>query len=146
MCIRDRGYTADSSGADSNQKEISNDGPGASNNDENDGMSVKSLTSNVSVKEKLRAMARNRRESMTQRLSDADHDSSIPPGQRHLKKLDIILESSLKFSLEVETITDDTGSEDGDANGSQAINSGFEELKRVITGGAPPKHLSLIHI
>ncbi|CAI4056570.1 hypothetical protein N7582_000649 [Saccharomyces uvarum] len=136
------GYTADSSGADSNQKEISNDGPGASNNDENDGMSVKSLTSNVSVKEKLRAMARNRRESMTQRLSDADHDSSIPPGQRHLKKLDIILESSLKFSLEVETITDDTGSEDGDANGSQAINSGFEELKRVITGGAPPKHVA----
>ncbi|KOH01280.1 Jip4p [Saccharomyces eubayanus] len=134
------GDTADSSGADSNRKGTSNDEPDVSNND--DVLSVKSLTSNVSVKEKLRAMARNRRESMTQQLGDADHDSSIPPGQRHLKKLDIILESSLKFSLEVETITDDTGSEDADANGPQAIDSGFEELKRVITGGAPPKHVA----
>lgn len=53
-------------------------------------MSVKSLTSNISVKEKLCTMARKRRKSMAQQLNDADHDSSIPPGQRHLKKLNII--------------------------------------------------------
>ena len=81
-------------------------------------MSVKSLTSNISVKEKLCTMARKRRKSMAQQLNDADHDSSIPPGQRHLKKLNIILESSLKFSLEIDSITDSI--ENGDVDEKRA--------------------------
>ncbi|CAI4059405.1 hypothetical protein SKDZ_04G6660 [Saccharomyces kudriavzevii ZP591] len=136
-------YSADSNGVDDESRmNVSNGGPNTSDNDENDVGSVKSLTSNISVKERLCGLARNRRESMAQQLNDADHDSSIPPGQRHLKKLDIILESSLKFSLEVDTITDSTENADANGSRSRSMDSGFEELKRVITGGAPPKHVA----
>ncbi|QHS72653.1 Jip4p [Saccharomyces paradoxus] len=136
-------YTPEINGADDNGRDdASGDELNAFQDDENDVMSVKSLTSNISVKEKLCTMARNRRKIMAQQLNDADHDSSIPPGQRHLKKLDIILESSLKFSLEIDSITDSTGNGDANESRTHSMDSGFEELKRVITGGAPPKHVA----
>ena len=136
-------YAPEANGANnSSREEASDDELNAFKDDENDVMSVKSLTSNISVKEKLCTMARKRRKSMAQQLNDADHDSSIPPGQRHLKKLNIILESSLKFSLEIDSITDSIENGDVDEKRAHSMESGFEELKRVITGGAPPRHVA----
>lgn len=79
----------------------------------------------LSVKERLSLAARRHRAEMLKKLTELETNKDISQAKKELARLDYILESSLKFSAEVENI-----SKDYDGN-----ESGFDQLKRVITGG-----------
>lgn len=81
----------------------------------------------LTVREKLHLKARSYRLQTAQYLKDLDNNKSISHEEIQIKKVETIINQTIKFSLAIE----DLGSESDDDD-----DVGLTKLKRVITGGA----------
>ncbi|CCD26270.1 Jip4p NDAI_0H00960 [Naumovozyma dairenensis CBS 421] len=112
---------------DTDEYETSDDDDDSTNENE-DQISINSENSTVSLKTKLHKSARKHRREMINKMSNILNDPNLNIEQKQLSRLDIIIDSSLKFSLEMELLPIDSLSNNNNNKGV-----GFEKLKNVLT-------------
>lgn len=106
-------------GEDDDEKDDEEEDDDEEDDDEDDTPGI------LPVKERLRLAVKRHRAEMLKRLTELETNKGISRSEIELVRLDYILESSLKFSAEVEDISKEY----------EGNESGFDQLKRVITGG-----------
>ncbi|CCK68765.1 uncharacterized protein KNAG_0B03240 [Huiozyma naganishii CBS 8797] len=89
----------------------------------------------AAVVDKLYSVARKYRRVMRQQISENKLDRSLTASKRHLLDLDIIIDTSTKCSIEIDTLPQTE--HDAPYNQNDDLLKGFGKLKRVITGGTP---------
>ncbi|CCD25413.1 uncharacterized protein NDAI_0F00940 [Naumovozyma dairenensis CBS 421] len=94
-------------------------------NEEKSVRSFRTVDSVLSAKRKLCLMARAHRKDMLDMLNSVQFDPTLTHEQQQLKKVDVVLNKSLIFSLEIDEMNQEVDDDQ----------VGFERLAKVITGG-----------
>lgn len=100
--------------------------------DNADQLSINSVSSSSSLQTKLHRTARKHRQIMARKIDEITKDLTLDQAKKQLSKLDIVIESSLQFSLELDTMPDlDMETRNANLNNLKSIMKG-------VSGGAKP--------
>lgn len=96
------------------------------NGSDEDGLSEKIDYENMNIRDKLRTIVRNSRLKMDVRLQKVESDENMARDQKILRKIDVIILSSINFVQKIEEIKD------------HGEDMALTHLKRIITGSTRP--------